>query len=200
MKIFRLLGFSCFLMVFSYAASATLIDFEGVVTDADLIIPASPYVEDNFLINNPTIGTDGIFGSTSGANSNGSSVFGWCGGCDSILLTLSHTDGQKFSLLSMDTAFLNTGQQDSQSINITGFFSGGGSILTSIELGSNWATTLLVGFTNLTHLEFTAENPGPDLAFDNLVVTTTVVPEPGSIALLMFGIAGLVFARNKHSK
>lgn len=68
--------------------------------------------------------------------------------------------------------------------------SGGGTISASLATGDAWATDALVGFDNLTSVDFVG-NTTYDLAIDNLVVDATPTPEPASLALLGAGLAGL---------
>jgi hypothetical protein len=176
--------------VFSLNAGATpiVVDFEGIVPPGSEVIPAAPYIENGFLVNNSsTSPSDGIFSSSSPTNTNGSDIFGWCGGCDpNQVISISQIDGLLFSLLSFDYALLVLPSLP-QRVSVVGLHSGGGTIVAELDFSQSWNTHNFVGFNNLSKLELRLSVlEGPDVAIDNLVFAT--VPNPTTSLLLALGI------------
>ncbi len=86
-----------------------VVTFEGVVAPTGTQLPATPYTEAGFTLTNLSgvFGTDGIFGAASGVNSNGTSIFAFCGSCNSggsVVIELARSDSSPFTLDSMDAA------------------------------------------------------------------------------------------------
>ena len=120
--------------------------------------------------------------------------------------TMSQVGGGGFSLNSLDLAFwddayVSYGISGNQAI-ITGNFVGGGSIIqalamnvdyfhnTNTQIGNDFTRFTLAGFNNLSSVTFTTNGSWPNLAIDNINVTSSV-PEPSSILLLGLGLVGL---------
>ena len=193
------------LLATSNQVLAIVIDFENVAPTGGSIIPSTPYLEDNFLITSTPTGTiEGIFDSAaSNVNTNGTDIFGWCGSCSgsALIITLAHSGGDLFDLLSFDFANLNLLGGAGATLQVTGNVNGGGSVTTSVTLQDGWMTANTAGFLNLTSVDFMATtNPTSHLAFDNLTVATSAVPEPSILALMSAGLFGLIrFGRRKKA-
>lgn len=177
-------------------AHAVMMTFEGVAPAGGSIIPVTPYSEVGFTLTNSLGGdTDGIFDSAAPAvNTNGTDIFGWCAYCGDLTITLTMNGGGAFDFVSFDSAVLETG---SNTLDVVGYFSGGGTATTQITQTENW-TTQVLNYVGVTSVDFTFGPthtvPLPDHAFDNLVMN---VPEPTSVALMGIGLAGLAWARRR---
>jgi hypothetical protein len=123
---------------------------------------------------------------------------------------ISAVGGGVFSLLGFDIGELFQGIPStwSSNIQVTGFLSGGGTFVSSFFLdgvhdGSGGAVDMQtfspVGFANLTSATF-ASLSGGGFTLDNVnvVAGATKVPEPGTLALLGLGLAGLLSARRRR--
>jgi len=195
-----------FICLFAGSVNATIIDFEGVLASGQARIGSNvaPYVEDGFTLTSSgdsSVFHADIFGSGSFTNLNGSDIFGWCGrACPGAPYTLSITNGGAFDLTSIDFSNLEFGD-DVGAIDITGFFSGGGSVSTSFGLVVDiWSTVAFAGFSNLSSFSISAAGIGNSLALDNIVLnTSSAVPEPTSLVLLGLGLAGMGFSRKKRA-
>lgn len=208
-KGFLIFIFCVFLSVnFASQAQSVTIDFEGVVNPDDSLLPSLPYSEDGFTLENLTasgFGVDGIFGATTGVNSNGSSIFAWCSDCvgqQTFLLTPNTPT--LFSIQSLDAS--NMGLDffaDGMAISAVGNFSGGGTVSQTFNIIENTWTTfnVLPSFTNLVSLEITNNilvgAPIHDFAIDNLVLNP--IPEPATIMLFGIGLLGLAGVSRKKN-
>ena len=202
------------LLAFTGQAAAVVIDFEGVVADTDALIPATPYTEDGFTLvsNSPPEfgGTDGIFGAASTVNTNGTAVFGWCGGCSyeeegdggtdipiHVVLTLTQDSGDPFSLLSLDASNLGINEDEpvASPLQVVGNLVGGGTVMAALNLVEDtWTTFDLSGFNDLLSVNiFAGDFPEVDLAMDNLVIAAASVPEPSTLMLMGIGLLGLAW-------
>ena len=195
-----------FICLFAGSVNATIIDFEGVLAPGQDATGdnVAPYVEDGFtLTSSGDAASDyhnDIFGDDPSLNLNGSDIFGWCGTCTGAPFVLNITNGGAFDLTSIDFSNLEFGD-DVGAIDITGFFSGGGSVSTSFGLVVDiWSTVAFAGFSNLSSFSISAAGIGNSLALDNIVLnTSSAVPEPTSLVLLGLGLAGMGFSRKKRA-
>ena len=138
---------------------------------------------------------------------NGSSFLMLAPGAESAIV-MSNA-GQAFSLQTFDAdTFIHI--QGASSLTVTGFFLNGGSITQTFitdTIGdgpgpnTDFQTFSLVGFTNLTSVQFLADN-NKTVALDNInVAGSASVPEPATMVLLgtgLFGMAGAI--RNKRRR
>lgn len=133
------------------------------------------------------------------------------------ILTMSRVGGGTFSLNSFfaggRTADFAPGSPVTSysvatGIDILGNLLGGGTVSTSVTLGSvapySWSQFFLTSqFSNLTSIRFTAQGDGsnPEFLIDDIVVDSqSVVPEPESVALVASGLFGLgVVARRRRT-
>jgi hypothetical protein len=89
-----------------------VVTFEGVVAPNGNQLPATPYTEAGFTLTNLSgvpASTDGIFGAAFLVNTNGTSIFGFCGRCNAggtVVIELAKSDSSPFNLDSMDAANL----------------------------------------------------------------------------------------------
>lgn len=194
-------------------AHAVTIGFEGVAP-AGGQTTGTPYSEGGYTMTgslDPLI-INGIFSATAfPLNTNGSDVFGWSGSSAPQTISLAEDTNALFSLTSVDASNLIlsafTGFIPGMAIDVTGF--NGASVVATANLAITpdvWMTYSLTGFTGLTSVAFMGTNfPDLDYAIDNIVVgltpptPATGVSEPGTLAIIGFGLAGLGFMRRKRA-
>ena len=195
---------------------AEVIQFEGVAPDGGMVAPVTPYSEAGFTLTQDLDpggsitypeGTDGIIAWNSGANTNGSDVFGWCGGCfepERITLILTQDAGDPFSFQSFEAsnladAFFVTGAY----IRVTGFLSGGGTLTQTFDLveGTYPTFTLDPGFTNLDRVEFQGSEFGMEYAMDNLTLARIPAPSTlvGLVSMGLIGTLGYLWRRRRRA-
>ena len=211
MKIRSILA-ACLLTAFSTQALAITIDFEGIAPGGsittetnstntfngfDVFVPHGHYVDSaagGFASN----GTDWLSHDHFGAAAN-----------QPVIITES--SGAAFDLVSVDASEWIANLGLGNTLTVTGYFQGGGTIV------ANFVTDLVFGFetftfsnawSNLIQIDLigSSSNQGNcagftvcgSLGYDNVVVNLTDVPEPGTLALLGIGLAGLGFAARRR--
>jgi hypothetical protein len=117
-------------------------------------------------------------------------------------ITMVQGNGGAFSLLGM--SFNSTDPQGgiTESLLVTGFFTGGGSISTTLSVDSMlyWQTTTFSGFTGLSSVTFDGIGGAGEFLLDDITTGpgASSVPDGGSsIALLGLALTGLAALRRK---
>lgn len=198
--------------LFSSASLAQTMDFESFPDDAECPDGANGVIQNGLSLLDdtpiPPFSEDSCaFGNnnTFVVPTNGTSIFGWCGGCDqNITLTLTRQDGNPFNLESIDFSRF-PGSGSNGTINITGYPDGGGAPVTvQVTLTSDaWITENFDSqFENLQRVELVNQSfPGIDRLLDNIVTTSaspgrgaSPVPVMGPIGLLLVAVGVLLAA------
>jgi hypothetical protein len=146
----------------------------------------------------------GVFGTPCSGSTSYAGTTTLYGGRVGAAPTLTSLAGTPFSIQSIDLAKLNASDAVAQTVTFTGTLVGGATVTQAFEIpGTVGAPTLATytfqpTFANLTSLQFGAQL-SPFYQFTNLRLDQSVVPEPGTWALLgtgLLGVAGL--ARRKR--
>jgi hypothetical protein len=213
------LGVILLLAVGSAQAATVTIDFEGVVSDTgNLSFQGGPYpregesyLEDGMQISgqSPRVIYGKDFVTATGAtNDNGSAAFGWCQDpsfCGDIFpITITNQQGFSFDLMSLQASNMRIDWGgEPADLTVTGFYEGGGSISTTLDLTLDlWPTfTFDSSWSGLSSVTITGDT-GPqgswaDLAMDNIVVST--VPIPAAVWLFGSGLGLLGWFRRRQS-
>jgi hypothetical protein len=106
-------------------------------------------------------------------------------------ITLTQTNGNPFSLLSIDLA-RNFAFDSAPSVTFTGTLADGGTVMETFTVTTSspplvFQTFDFSGFTNLTSVSWGQGTQGVH-QFTNIVIPTGVVPEPPASTLLALGI------------
>lgn len=170
-------------------SQAAVIDFDAHPNDF-----GTPIFDSGFTFDFVAAGW-GVFGPGSGAccnvNYNGTTSMFADGNRDgNAYFVMTPTAGGTFSISSLDAAVYWVGA--SGSIEITGYLHGGGTVSTTLGVGTTWGTFALSGFNNLDSVMFRDTTSGaflvaPGMGIDN--INTTPVPEPETYVLMLAGLA-----------
>jgi len=191
MRLKKLLFPALLCAVFAGQAQAIVIDFDAHADDF-----GSPIVDSGFQFDF-TAGGWGVFGPASGAccnvNYNGTTSLFADGdnGGQRANVVMTKVGGGTFDVSSLDAAVYWIGA--SGTLELTGALSGGGTVTTSLNVGTPWQS-FAVGFTDLVSLKFQDSASGafldaPGFGIDN--ISTAPVPEPETYALMLLGLGAL---------
>jgi hypothetical protein len=165
-------------------SSALTIGFEGVALPGAQTSVGNNYVEAGFNFFNPgSTGDAAIVGQPS-QNTSGSDYYTWNSPPANNPVVLTALSGSVFDFASLDVGSKNFAS--AAIFDITGFLSGGGTVVANV-VGVTNIQTLVLGWTNLTKVEFQYIS-GNFGAIDNLAVVP--IPEPS--AFIVFGIGAMI--------
>jgi hypothetical protein len=119
-------------------------------------------------------------------------------------ITLTQTNGDPFSLLSIDLA-RNFEFDPAPTVTFTGTLAGGGTVSETFMVTTppppsppSFQTFDFTGFTDVTSVSWDQAEPAAGLhQFTNITISTGAVPEPASLTLLALGIP-LALAYTHH--
>ena len=183
--------------------AGTVITFDAHPTDY-----ANPIFDSGFQFDFNSSGW-GVFGPGSGAccnvNYNGTPAMfadGDRSGNASIVMTV--IGGGTFDVSGFDASVYLTGAIGQ--ILVVGQLSGGGTVSTTLNVDSTWASFVITGFNDLASLTFSDTTSGdfltaPGLGIDNINTSpATGTPEPASYGLLCAGLIALAaLARRRRT-
>ena len=111
--------------------------------------------------------------------------------------SVSMANQSLFSLSSIDLGGWYNFGPDTQTLTVTGFFQGGGTVTSQLSiLPTSFSTYMLNGFNNLQSFQLGSLDRGY-VAIDNIIATP--VPEPETCALMLAGL-GLLVSMAQHRK
>lgn len=121
-------------------------------------------------------------------------------GTSALSISMTQSGGGAFDLGQLDMATGYSGFAGNATIKVAGSLSGGGLVSEVIEVSSVWNTFFLTGFTGVTEVVFLTRDVVAGVSIDNLNSEGRgTVPEPGSLALIGLGLAGLIERRRRKS-
>ena len=195
MKLYRSLFLLVALSFTPAFASATIITFEESPKVAGATPPDETDVISNGFLFDALTDHSHLVNNYMGGDS-GSTFFGADDFVGLNTVTMTTVGGGSFDIFNLDLGNWFTGQE-STSLRLTGFYSGGGSISTDIGLGT-FSTYNLFGWVNLSSVVFDSI-AGAEKEYwgvDNINVGNSV-PEPASLTLFGLGLLGMSFFRRR---
>lgn len=185
-------------LLVSNLSHATLIDFEnktGFTSTNGGAIDIDGY---RFTLTNVNSGFLLISNDSSFVESDTTKLFA----ANDSILTISRIDGLLFDLLSLDIggSWINT---PNRWANTVGISSSEGLVTATLSKFSTSYQAITPNFIGVNSVTFTPTTVGSlydyEFTIDNLQVQqTSNVPEPGSLALLAFGLAGFAISRRRQ--
>ena len=191
-----------------FTAHAAIIDFESLAHDGFVLNVDSPYLEDGFIIQDPSVtGIDnnafGVLGPThpgyTGSPQQPNAAL-FNRSLEAVTL-LSRQDGNAFDLFSIDLAELNgdVTPPDFLTVTFDGLLASGGTVTQTFQLDGDafgLETFAFTGFTGLSQVSWTQGPASLAHQFDNIV---TAIPVPAAVWLFGSGLLGLTgVARYRH--
>lgn len=198
MKIQALLALALLWVSGQASAIPTTIDFESLASDGDFMVEAGPtYSEDGFTFTNLSKNDSRSFLSAG----SGKTQF-YAGSAALVnnehngITKLTKDSSEVFDIFSIDLTEIDVDRLGPTTVDFIGNLSGGGTVNQSFSLDGvfGFETFLFSGFENLTSLTWTQTSDYHQ--FDNIMIDANV-PEPGMLALLAIGLAGVGFTRRK---
>ena len=164
-------------------ATASVVDFQNTSGSFGL---SSTYSNQGLTFQ--TAGPQYVYANGAGAN-NGTQYFIESGG-----VTVTADGGATFSLNAFDTG-LSYYTGSAGTVQVLGNLLGGGTVSKTLNLTQTFQSVSFSGFNNLTSFYISPVSNGGYLALDNIrfneLANASAVPEPGSLALLALGLAGV---------
>ena len=185
------------------SAQASIVNLEGVTSCYDLDCNNVQGFDFSFFAAGWGVSDDGNNYFNRNGRSASEGLVGARGARDAtstLYVSMTQSGGGAFDLGQLDMATGYSGFAGNAMIEVIGSLSGGGQISELIEVSSAWNTFFLTGFTGVTEVTFLTRNAVAGVSIDNLNSEGRgTVPEPGSLALIGLGLAGLIERRRRKS-
>ncbi len=193
-KVLALIGA---LAVSSFGAHAATMTFEPLAqAGTSFQAVGSSYSEAGFTVTSAS--ANGMYSAQTG------NVGGYFGSTSlfensfSGAVTLTESGGSAFALNSIDLAPVATFWPAGATVTFSGALNGGGTVSQSFTLDNTYIfqTFFFTGFSNLLSVSWTQDFPYHQ--FDNIVLNSAAVPEPGALALVALALVGMAALRRKQ--